>query len=137
MALVLFVAFMLGVVSGLRAFTAPAVLFLMRGISVISIALGIAALLEYAFDMHPKAPPRTALPSPIVRLLSGAFVGWTIAGDAYVAGAAAGLAGAAVGLYGGLPVRMALIARIGAIPAALLGDVVAIGLALFALTRIS
>jgi uncharacterized membrane protein len=136
MALVLFVAFVLGVASGLRAFTAPAVLFLMRGISVIGIVLGIAALVEYAFDMHPKAPPRTALPSPIVRLLSGAFVGWTIAGDAYVAGAVLGLAGAALGLYGGLQVRLALIARIGAIPAALAGDVAAIGLALFAVTRI-
>jgi uncharacterized membrane protein len=136
MALVLLVAFMLGVACGLRTFTGPAVLFLMRGISVISLALGVAALVEYAFDMHPKAPPRTALPSPIVRMLSGAFVGWTIAGDAYVAGAIAGLAGAAVGLYGGLPLRLAAIARIGAIPAALLGDAAAIGLAVFAVTRI-
>jgi uncharacterized membrane protein len=136
MALVLGVAFILGVAAGLRAFTAPAVLFLIRGISTIGIVLGVAALIEYAFDMYPKAPPRTALPSPIVRLLSGAFVGWTIAGDAYVAGAVAGLAGAAVGLWGGLPVRLALIARIGPIPSALLGDAAAIGIALFAVTRI-
>jgi uncharacterized membrane protein len=136
MTLVLLAAFMLGVASGLRAFTAPAVLFLMRGIGIVSIVLGVAALVEYAFDMHPKAPPRTAFPSPIVRLLCGALVGWTIAGDAYVAGAVLGLAGAALGLYGGLPVRLALIARIGAIPAALLGDVAAIGIALFAVTRI-
>ena len=43
---------------------------------------------------------------------------------------------AAVGLYGGLPLRLAAIARIGAIPAALLGDAAAIGLAVFAVTRI-
>lgn len=135
--LALILALGLGFVSGLRAFTAPAAVMLSRG-GVAGIVLAVFAIGEYVVDALPMTPSRTALPSIVVRPLSGAFVGWTICamhGGSVVAGAILGIIGALAGTYAGHAARVAAIARIGAIPAALTEDVVAIALAAFLVTR--
>jgi uncharacterized membrane protein len=130
--------FLLGVAAGLRTFTAPAVLWVMRHGGLWAIVLAILAIGEYAGDLYPKAPARTSPPGLIARIASGAFVGWSLAvtsGAPGVAGALIALIGVAVGTYGGLAVRLRTIAAFGALPAALLEDVVAIGIAVFAVSR--
>jgi uncharacterized membrane protein len=134
---VMVLAFGLGFVSGLRTLTAPAAAMLARG-GVVGYILAAGALGEYFVDALPGTGARTAFPSVIVRSLSGAFVGWTIAtmhGGSHVVGVLAGIVGSLVGTYGGKAARLAAIARIGAIPAALTEDAVAIGLAAFLVTR--
>src|SRR5271165_4863088 len=74
---VLEAALVLGFVSGLRVFTAPAALYLVRG-GVAGILLGIVALGEYVVDALPQAPARTNPSQVAVRIASGAFVGWTV-----------------------------------------------------------
>ena len=123
--------FVLGVVAGLRTFIAPAALYLARG-GVAGYVLALLALGELWGDMQPNVPPRTFPPALIARIVSGAFVGWmlcTYRGASPGAGAATGAIGALAGTYGGKAVRLALIERAGAVPAALIEDVVAIVLA--------
>lgn len=127
----------IGFVSGLRTMTSLAALALTRG-GVWAIVLSLAALGEYVADMLPKIPPRTGLPSIVVRPVSGAIAGWLIAawhGGSPTAGCVAGIVGAFAGTYGGHAARLAAIARIGAVPAALAEDAVAIVLAAFLVTR--
>ena len=128
----LLLALGIGFVSGLRAFTSLAALALSRGIGIGGIVLGVAALGEYVADASPKIPSRTAFPSIVIRPLSGAVAGWFIVtwhGGSPVAGAIVGAIGALIGTYGGHAARAAAIAKIGAIPAAVAEDVVAIALA--------
>lgn len=135
---VLLAIFFLGIVAGLRTFTAPAVLWLMRHGGVWALVLGVLALLEYVADLYPKAPARTNLTGLIARLVSGAFVGWALAaavGSSVAAGAIVGAIGAAAGAYAGLAIRLKAIATIGAVPAAILEDAVAIGLAVLVISR--
>jgi uncharacterized membrane protein len=56
---VLIAAFLLGCVAGLRTFTAPAVLLLVRNRTPLAYVLGLLAAVEYVADLNPKAPPRT------------------------------------------------------------------------------
>ena len=134
----LLVALGIGFVSGLRSFTSLAALALSRGIGVWGIVLGLAALGEFVGDASPKIPSRTALPSVAGRAVSGAVAGWFIAAwhsGSPVAGAIVGVIGALIGTYGGHAARVAAIAKIGAIPAAVVEDLVAIGLAALIVTR--
>jgi uncharacterized membrane protein len=135
--LVLF-AFAMGIVAGLRTFTAPAAFFLARG-GVAGYILAVFAIGEYIADALPKIPPRTGLPSIIIRPLSGAITGWFIASiggsTTGVIGAVAGAVGALVGTYGGYAGRMAAIAKFGAVPAAVLEDVIAIALAVLVMLQ--
>jgi uncharacterized membrane protein len=128
----------IGVVSGLRAFTSLAALALSRGVGLWGIVLGVAALGEYVADASPKIPSRTAFPSIVVRPVSGAVGGWLITawhGGSPAAGAVAGAIGALIGTYGGHAARAAAIPKIGAIPAAVAEDAVAIALAALLVTR--
>lgn len=134
----LLLALGIGFISGLRAFTSLAALALARGVSIWGIVLGVAALGEYAADASPKIPSRTALPSIVVRPLSGAVAGWFVTtwhGGSPVTGAIAGAIGALIGTYGGHAARVAAIAKIGALPAAIAEDLVAIALAVLIVTR--
>ncbi len=138
MFLVFLAIFLLGIAAGLRAFTAPAVLWIARHGGLWAIVFGILAVLEYAGDLYPRTPARTKAPGLVARIASGAFVGWSLAvtsGTSGAAGALVALAGVGVGAYGGLAVRMMAIAAVGAVPAAILEDVVAIALAVFAVGR--
>jgi peroxiredoxin/uncharacterized membrane protein len=109
----------------------------MRG-GWIGIVLGLFAIGEYIADALPQIPSRTTFPSSILRPASGGFCGWMIAGAvgaSPVWGAILGVAGALAGMWGGLAFRKWLIERSGAIPAAVIEDIIAIGLSvLFVLT---
>jgi len=122
-------ALLLGVVAGLRTFTAPAVLALMRHRSFWAYLLAVAALAEFAADLYPKTPARTGIPGLTARILSGGACGWVVAGGAGGSqwlGAALGVLGALAGAYGGLSLRRRAIGAFGPVPAALLEDAVAI-----------
>jgi uncharacterized membrane protein len=130
-------AFGIGIVSGLRAFTSLAALMLVRG-GLPGIVLAVAAVGEYVADALPKIPSRTAFPSIVVRPVSGGIAGWLIAaphGGSPTVGAIAGVIGALAGTYGGHAARVAAIGKIGAIPAAIAEDLVAIGLAALLVLR--
>jgi uncharacterized membrane protein len=133
-------AFVLGLVSGLRVFTGPAALYVARG-GLASIVLVGAAVVEYVVDALPQTPSRTIPVGLAARIVSGAFVGWaaTALSEHWMppaAGIIVGIAGALAGTYGGSAARQWGIARFGAIPAAIVEDVVAIVLAAFAVTRL-
>ena len=122
-------ALLLGLVAGLRTFTAPAVLWLFRHRARPAYVLGVLALLEYGVDLYPRAPARTSPGGLIARLLSGTFCGWALtAGDGASPSLNAmfGACGAAIGAYLGLAARMRAIKSIGTVPAALMEDSVAI-----------
>jgi len=100
--------------------------------------LAVAAVGEYVVDVLPNTPSRTQAMGLSARVVSGAFVGWMIAtmhDGSGMFGAIAGIAGAVIGTYAGHAARLAAIARIGGYPAAIVEDLVAIGLAAFIVTR--
>ena len=122
-------AFLLGVVSGLRVFTAPAVLWIMRHGGIWSYVFLTCAVLEYFFDAHPKTPRRTRSAGLVPRLISGAFVGYWIAlatESSPTAGIVLGCAGALVGAYAGLALRRKTTAAMGTTSAGILEDIIAI-----------
>lgn len=120
-------ALVFGFAAGLRTFTAEAVYFGLHGTGVLRILMPVAAVGEYIVDMLPQVPARTTIGPTLVRCASGAAMGWLAA---HFPGAVAGVLGALIGTFGGLRMRMALINATGAIPAALIEDAIAIGLAL-------
>jgi uncharacterized membrane protein len=133
----LFLALGIGFVSGLRTFTPVAAVLLMRG-GILGIIAAIAAVGEYVVDVLPNTPSRTQAMGLSARIVSGAFVGWIIAtmhDGSGIFGAIAGIAGAVIGAYAGHAARLAAIARIGRYPAAIVEDLVAIGLAALIVTR--
>ena len=124
-------AFLLGIVAGLRTFTAPAALFLAKG-GTAGYILAAIALGELVGDKLPKCPSRLNPLAVMARMISGGFVGWTLAGGRRadtLACAVLGILGALVGTFFGHAARSAGTKKIGAIPAALVEDAVAIGLA--------
>jgi uncharacterized membrane protein len=129
--------FFLGVVSGLRTFTPLAAVLIRRG-SVWGFVLAIAAAAEYVVDALPNTPSRTRPVGLTARVISGALVGWLIAtmhGGQAITGAIAGIIGAVIGAYAGYAARCEAIKRIGAYPAAIVGDLIAIGFAALIVTR--
>ncbi len=135
--MVLLLAVAIGFVSGLRTLTSLAAIFLVRG-GVWGYVLGVCAIGEYVADAMPWIPSRTGPPGLIVRAVSGAIAGWLVTsahGGSTVLGAIAGVIGAMLGAYGGHAARLAAIAAIGALPAAILEDAIAIGLAFAIVTR--
>jgi uncharacterized membrane protein len=151
---VLLLALGLGFVAGLRTFTAPAVVAGAASLQWINLhgtwaswlghpvtvgIISVLALGELFLDKQPKTPPRTAPPSFIVRIASGAFVGAVI-GTAWAyrwSSLGAGVIGAVLGTLGGYQARARLAAARGKdLPVALLEDAVAVlgGFALAAAT---
>jgi len=127
----------LSFVSGLRTFTPVAAVLLVRG-GIWGIVLAVAAVGEYVWDVLPNTPSRTQAMGLSARVISGAFVGWLIAtmhDGSGMFGAIAGIARAVIGTYAGHAARLAAIARIGGYPAAIVEDLLAIGLAAFIVTR--
>src|ERR1700690_970930 len=125
--LVLALAFGIGVIAGLRALTAPAVVawaahigwihvggthFSFMSSTVAVAILTLAAVGEIVNDKLPKTPPRTALPSIIIRMVMGAFAAATLTaglGGSLEMGALLGLIGAVAGTYGGYYVRTGIV----------------------------
>jgi uncharacterized membrane protein len=133
----LWLALCLGIVAGLRTFTPIAAVLLLRG-GLWGIVFAVAAVAEYVLDALPSTPSRTGALGVSGRIVSGAFSGWaitTIHGGPAIPGAVVGIAGALIGTYAGHAARLAAIVRIGAYPAAIVEDLVAIGLAAVAVTR--
>ncbi len=135
----LLAALLIGLVVGLRTFTAPAVLLWLRDRGgVWAILASIGALIEYYGDVHPKAPPRTAASGMVPRILAGAFCGWQISlmhrGPA-IGGAILGIVGAVAGAYGSLALREKAIEAIGVVPSGLLEDAIAIALSLVIIVK--
>ena len=128
--LVLSLALLIGVVAGLRAFTAPAVLAWAAFLQWINLSgtwaawmghwvtvaiLTVLALAELVSDKMPQLPSRTTAPQFLVRLASGAFAG-AVLGTAWGyrwGGMGAGLVGAVIGTIGGYEMRTRLVAANG------------------------
>lgn len=141
-------ALLLGVVAGLRTFTAPAVAAWAVHVGHLDLSgswlaflgsvwarwiLTLLAFVELIADQLPKTPSRKVPVQFGGRLIAGALSGAAIgaSADQTLGGALAGIVGAVVGTLGGSWVRARLA---GAFhndhPAALIEDVVAIGGAL-------
>jgi uncharacterized membrane protein len=149
----LVLAFLIGVVSGLRALTAPAAVswaarlgFLklegtplaFMGYVATPYIFSLLAIGELINDKLPKTPSRKVPPQFIARVLMGALSGAALgAGSgALVLGLVCGAIGAVAGTLGGALARGALSRAFGNdLPAALIEDMVAILLALFVVTR--
>jgi uncharacterized membrane protein len=152
--MLLLCAFLVGMIAGLRTFTAPAVAswfarsgslavasspLAFMGYKYTPIIFTALALAEIVNDKLPKTPSRKTPPQFIVRLLSGALTGATIgaAGESLWLGLLLGVIGAVLGTLGGAAMRAKLAAAFGRdLPAAVLEDVMAIGLAIIFLLRI-
>jgi uncharacterized membrane protein len=147
--------FLIGVIAGLRAMTAPAVVafaahqnwinvhgsplaFMSSTVTLVIFVL--LALLEIVNDKLPKTPPRTKGVGLIARILTGALAGATLAGS-QGAGAAIGIilgiAGALVGTFAGYQVRARLVAalKVPDFVIALIEDAIAIGGGIFIVSR--
>jgi uncharacterized membrane protein len=141
-------ALLIGVVAGLRAMTAPAVISWTARLGVLELGgtslaflgnawvpwlLTVLALGELVTDQLPSTPSRTVPVQFGTRLLTGALSGAAIgtAGGSWIGGAVAGVVGAVIGTLGGRAVRGRLAAAFGGDrPAAIIEDLVAIGGAL-------
>lgn len=149
--LVLACALGIGVVAGLRAMTAPAVvswaahlgwlnlhgtpLAFMGSTAAVAI-FSLAALAEYVNDVLPKTPSRTA-PGPLIaRIVTGGLCGACLsvsAGQSFLFGALLGGIGAVLGAFGGYQVRTRLVRafKVKDTFVAIPEDLVAIALAYF------
>jgi len=125
-ALVLLLALLIGVVAGLRAFTAPAVLAWAAFLQWINLSgtwaswighwaavavLTVLAVAELVSDKMPTLPSRKSAPQFLLRLAAGAFSG-AVLGTAWGyrwGSLGAGMIGAVVGTIGGFAVRTALV----------------------------
>jgi uncharacterized membrane protein len=153
--LVLVLAFGIGVVAGLRAFTAPAVTAWVAHLGRLNLsgshlsfmgsawAVGIfslGAIVEYVMDQLPSTPARTTAFPLITRIitgsLSGACLGVAGGASAWLA-AVIGAIGALVGAFGGYRARVGLVRTLHA-PDFAVGipeDLVAIALGIFLALR--
>lgn len=145
-ALVLLLALLIGVVAGLRAMTAPAVVAWAAFLHWINLSgtwaswvghwvtvavLTVLAVAELVSDQLPKTPSRKTPVQFITRLVTGGFAGAVI-GTAWGytwGGLGAGIMGAVLGTLAGYEARSRLVAARGGrdLPVALVEDVVAVG----------
>lgn len=141
----LVLALAIGIIAGLRAMTAPAVVSWAARLGRLDLAptglaflgyaytpwvLTVFALLELVVDQLPTTPSRTEPRGFIARIVTGALSGAALAAPSGGAllGAVAGLIGAVIGTLGGRAVRGQLARAFGNDhPAAFLEDAVAIG----------
>jgi uncharacterized membrane protein len=154
-ALPFIVAFGIGFVAGLRAFTAPAVVSWAASLGWLNlrdspvafmastwavVIFSLLAIFELVGDLLPGTPKRTA-PAPLaVRILVGGLCGaclFASTNQSLLIGAALGAIGAVIGAFAGYEIRKRLVAglRIKDIFVAIPEDLIAIGLALFFVGR--
>jgi uncharacterized membrane protein len=144
-------AFLIGVVAGLRAMTAPAAAswaaragwlnlqvtpLAWLGAAVTPWIFTAAALAELVADQLPRTGSRKAPPAFLARVVMGALSGGAVGaggGGGLAAGLLLGAVGAVVGTLGGHAFRARLAKAFGRdLPAALIEDAVAILLAIAA-----
>jgi len=153
---VLLLAFLIGVVAGLRSLTAPAVVawaahrgwidlsaapavhFMASAVTVGIFA--VAAVGELIGDQLPRAPSRTAAPGLIARIGLGGLSGASLSvagGQSIAIGALLGAIGGICGAFGGYQVRTGLVRalKVPDFVIATLEDALAIGAAFFIVTR--
>ena len=138
-------AFLIGVVAGLRALTAPAAVswaahlgwlklegtwLAFLGYSVTPYVLSALAIVELVTDQLPSTPSRKVPMQFGARIVTGAFSGAAIGSPsgAWIGGLVAGAVGAVAGTLGGYEFRTRLVAATGGkyLPIALLEDAIAI-----------
>jgi len=137
-------ALLIGIVAGLRAMTAPAVVSWAAYLDWISLGdswlwwLGhwvavliftLLAMVELVNDQRPSTPNRTVPVQFGARIVMGALTGAALgaSGGMLIAGLVVGIVGAVVGTLGGKTVRAQLAASFGRdAPAAFIEDAVAI-----------
>jgi uncharacterized membrane protein len=138
-------AFLVGVVAGLRALTAPAAVswaarfgwlhlentpLAFMGFTATPYIFSVLALGEIINDKLPKTPSRKAPPGFIARIATGGLCGaaFGAAHQALIGGLIAGIVGAVVGTLGGYEFRSRLVKAIGGndLPIALIEDAIAI-----------
>jgi len=149
-------AFLIGVVAGLRSLTAPAVVswgarlgwlhlentgLAFLGAPITPYILSALAIGELISDKLPKTPSRKA-PGPfIVRIVIGALCGAALcaASASLIGGLLAGVLGAVAGTLGGYEFRARLVRAIGGkdLPIALLEDAIAVGGAVLIVSQVS
>ncbi|OWV83109.1 DUF4126 domain-containing protein [Rhizobium sp. R693] len=140
----LFLAFLIGIIAGLRAMTAPAAVAWGAALGWFDVSqsplafmgyrwtpwvFSLLAVVELITDQLPSTPSRKVPMQFVARLIMGALTGATIgaSGGSLVGGLIAGVVGAAVGTFGGAAARGKLAAALGKdTPAALIEDAVAI-----------
>jgi uncharacterized membrane protein len=139
-------AFLIGVIAGLRSLTAPAVVswaarlgwlklentwLAFLGYAAAPYILSVLAIVELIADKLPKTPSRKAPPGFAARLVTGALCGaaFGLASQYPLGGLLAGVLGSIVGTLGGYEFRNRLVKAIGGndLPIAILEDVIAIG----------
>jgi len=149
-------AFLIGVVAGLRSLTAPAVVswgarigwlhlentwLAFLGATITPYILSLLAIGELISDKLPKTPSRKAPAGFATRVVTGALCGAALGApsQALVGGLLAGVIGAGVGTLGGYEARSRLVRAIGGkdFPIALIEDVIAIGGAVWIVSRFS
>jgi uncharacterized membrane protein len=142
-------AFLIGLVAGLRAMTAPAAVSIAASLGwlglgdswlsflsyrVTAIILAVLAIVEYVTDQLPSTPSRKVPVQFGARIVSGALCGAAIgvSGGSTVAGLVAGIVGAICGTLAGAEARQRLVAATGGNdrPIAFLEDAVAIVIAI-------
>jgi uncharacterized membrane protein len=142
--MVIFLAFLIGVIAGLRTMTAPAAVAwaawlgwaplagTWAGFMATSFSVGVFTVLalgEFVADQLPSTPSRKVPMQFGSRLVSGAFSGAALgaASGAAIPGLVAGAIGAVAGTLGGAEARARLARSFGRDrPAALIEDAVAI-----------
>ncbi|MEP6534170.1 MAG: DUF4126 family protein [Bryobacteraceae bacterium] len=147
-------AFLIGVIAGLRSMTAPAAVswaarlgwlhldgtwLAFLGYSATPYIMTLLAVGELIADQLPATPSRKSPPGFIARLCSGALCGAALGAtsEALIGGMVAGIAGAVVGTLGGYEFRVRLVKATGGkdLPIALLEDAIAIGGAFLIVSR--
>jgi len=153
--LVLFLAFGIGFVAGLRSMTAPAAVAWAAHLGWINLSgshlhfmasawtvgiLTVGALGEFVADQLPATPARTTAVPLVVRIVTGALTGAClgVSGGGYLwSGALIGAIGAITGAFGGYRARIGLVRALHVpdIAVAIPEDLVAIGLGVFLVSR--
>jgi uncharacterized membrane protein len=144
-------AFLIGIVAGLRSMTAPAAVswaarlgwlhlentrLAFLGFAATPYIISVLAIGELIADKLPNTPSRKASVGFGARIVSGAICGAAPGG--WVSGMLAGVIGAIVGTLGCYEFRARLVRAIGGkdLPIALLEDVIAIGGAFLIVSRL-
>jgi uncharacterized membrane protein len=144
--IVIVLAVLIGVIAGLRALTAPAVVAWGAFLGWIDVdgkwsdwvahpitvtVLTIFLLVELVTDQLPKTPSRKTPAQFITRIITGAFAGAVIGSASHhtFIGTGAGIIGAVLGTLGGAEARSRLVAANGGKdrPVAVGEDIVAVG----------
>jgi uncharacterized membrane protein len=155
--MILLLAFLIGLFTGLRSLTPPAITAWGAGLGWLKLhsplawigstwAVGLYTLLalgELVADKLPKTPSRTAPPGLIARVVMGGLCAACIAmaggaeSQGVIVGTILGVVGAVVGCFGGYQVRKHLVKALGAPDyfIALVEDVITIGGSLWVVTR--